>query len=742
MAGEFYARPKDGAPEDQWQTIEEHLTNVAEEAGRMALAFGAGSWGRAAGLLHDLGKYSEAFQRRLRGGPKVDHSTAGARRARALFGPVWGKLLAYAIAGHHAGLANGNDGSPSDLVSRLGESRRKRQIEPYERFDPRLLADLSLVAPPLRRDDERNGFQAAFFARMIFSCLVDADRLDSERFTSPDKAAWRDGWPDVDQLWTRLEAFLAGLRAKAAASPLNKRRNDILDACLAAADQPPGLFSLTVPTGGGKTYSSLAFALRHAHGHGLRRVIYVIPYTSIIDQNASVMRDALGDDAVLEHHSSLPVNDDQKDDGAAFRRGDLAAENWDAPLVITTNVQFFESLFANKPGKCRKLHNIAGSVIILDEAQMLPRDQLRPCLAALRELTLNYGCSVVLCTATQPAFGDAETFDSLAMRPRELAPDPERLYDEFRRVRVVLEGMLSADELAGRLAAHDQVLCVVNTRRHARDVFRRLAAARPTGQVYHLSTLMHASHRRAKLEAIRADLAAGRPCLAVSTQLVEAGVDVDFPHVYRAMAGLDSLAQAAGRCNREGRLAELGLLHVFDCDKQEYKPPHSLIAPMEEGRGVLRRCAAGDDLLSLANIGDYFAGLYHRHKDRLDVGDILAELAPGAKNADFPFATVADLFKYFDSPGQPLLVCDENLRQRIVDGLRHAPNPGLFLRLAQPWLVQLYDNDIRRLERKGVVSRVEEGGLAVLEELALYRDDVGLDIELVDAPADARGLCQ
>lgn len=366
---------------------------------------------------------------------------------------------------------------------------------------------------------------------------------------------------------------------------------------------------------------------------------------------------------------------------------------------------------------------------------MLPTECLLPCLAVLRELTLNYNCSVVLCTATQPAFGDADTFKTLALNPLELAPEPARLYEALRRVRLEHDGQLADDDLAARLAAHDQVLCVVNTRKHARNVFRLLAQARPGGVVHHLSTLMYPDHRLAKIKAIKKDLAQGRPCLVVSTQLIEAGVDVDFPVVYRAMAGLDSLVQAAGRCNREGRLTDLGVIHVFDFDQKQYRQPHSLKLPASEGRSCLRTCPPGQDPLSLERIGNFFENLYDLKKHGLDAANVLKELDKGASDVNLPFETVAGLFKYFYSPGQPLFVClDEKMRAEILSGLRYAPNPGKFLRMAQPYTVQLYEPQLKRLEGKGIVSR-NEVGLAVLEEPALYRDDVGLDID-IEHPTD------
>ena len=388
------------------QTVQQHLAGAAELARCMAETFGCGKWAHVAALWHDLGKYSRQFQRRiLDNGPRVDHSTAGAQHAAGKLGDP-GKILAYAIAGHHAGLPDGKTSDASSLHNRLEKNVPDFSACP----DAILNHDCEFTPDQVPISLRHPGFSLSLFIRMLFSCVVDADRLDTELFTKPEQAEQRGGCPSLPELEEKLNAHLDNLTASAPDTLVNRVRANVLAQCRAAASLDPGLFSLTVPTGGGKTLSSLAFALRHAIVHGHQRVIYVIPFTSIIEQNATVFRDALGERAVLEHHCNFDPPKKQEDDSDQLTWHELATENWDAPVVVTTNVQFFESLFSARPSNCRKLHNIANSVVILDEAQMLPAPLLRPCLAALHDLAANYRTSVVLCTATQPALTKGDDF--------------------------------------------------------------------------------------------------------------------------------------------------------------------------------------------------------------------------------------------------------------------------------------------------------------------------------------------
>ncbi len=762
MTRPLYAHsPPDGAVNPRWEPLEEHLAAVGRRAAGFAEAFGFAEAARAAGMLHDAGKASKAFQDYIRGASRDggDHSTAGAVLAVQRYGTDIGKLLAFGIAGHHAGLANGS--RPGRQTSSLKDRLRAGATEqPPPGID---LPTADMVAAPLR-GRARTPFGDAFLARMLFSCLVDADFLETERFYMEARGETPDRGCGValPELRDRLAAHMADLRAKAAPTEVNALRARVLDAVTARAAAPPGLFTLTVPTGGGKTLASLAFALEHAVTFGMRRVIYVIPFTSIIEQTADVFRDALNDDdAILEHHSAFDPDaprsarnpDDEEPDGARKLR--QAAENWDRPIVVTTAVQFFESLFAARTGRCRKLHNIAGSVIVLDEAQTLPLNVLRPCLEALKELAPlgggAYGCSVVLCTATQPAVRAEDGFRDGLAGARELAPDPEDLHRSLKRVTVRrCDAPLSVDDLAHRMAAEPQCLTIVNSRRHARDLFRAIRG-REGARV--LTTALCAAHRRADLAEVRADLTAGRPVRLVATSLVEAGVDVDFPVVHRAMAGLDSIAQAAGRCNRNGALGpEGGRVFVFEPAEHEgHRPPKELEQHADVAAEALR--THGADPLGLDAVRAYFADLYwtkslggdwRKGTCRLDearVGDgknpprgILAALWEAGCSLDFPFADIADAFRIIEDAQLPVIIPYGPKAHDIaalLETLRHAPHPGRIARALQPYLVQVPRAARAHLLDARAARPVcpEKFGdqFVVLENLDLYDAESGLD---------------
>lgn len=583
----LYAHTKEGAEENEWQPLEEHLLNVANLAASFAAAFGYENWGRALGILHDAGKVSPAFQRRLHGsGEHVDHSTPGAwealSRYRSELGDANGRLLAYALVGHHGGIPNGVHGERTPLKSRLdkeGIGDIAREFLEYaasvgisipsgDSLEPIPFEKLALCG---KRDIAmtRGIFSTSVLDRMLFSCLVDADYLDTEQFVTPDVSAARDGIhrDDMATLSQKLDMHMESLQSSAAPSRVNDMRAMVLEECRSAAKWVPGIYTLTVPTGGGKTLASLSFALRHAAANGMNRVIYAIPFTSIVEQNAQVFRSVLGDNNVLEHHSNYDFDAVDNDEQRLAER--LAVQNWDAPLVETTNVQLLESLFSNKPSKCRKLHNIANSVIVLDEAQMLPDNLLKVSLAMLEELVADFNVTVVLCTATQPALEGLWPFGA---SPREIASHQDELLSVFgHRTRFVIEGGVKEGDLVDTLASCQQALCIVGTKKKARvlyeDVLSRVCEEESCGEddlgVFHLSANMTPLHRSEILAEIRQRLSAGERCIVISTQLIEAGVDVDFPVVYREMAGIDSLIQAAGRCNREGKLPE-GVVHVFE----------------------------------------------------------------------------------------------------------------------------------------------------------------------------------
>lgn len=709
----FFAHSTPLPDRSDWQPLRHHLQRVGEIAREFGAWFQGQELTEVAGLLHDIGKYTDDFQRRIAGDAiRVDHATRGAMLAVERYGPV-GQLLAYGIAGHHAGLANGSTGgNRAALRERLRGTGLpllrddwRREVTLPERLDP----------PRLRVCKERSGFQAAFLARMVFSCLVDADYLDTEAFydgIAPadqhnDRSALRAVEPPrLTVLRERLDSYLSRFIAD---SDVNRVRADILAQVRNNAELVPGLFSLTVPTGGGKTLASLAFALDHAIRHGLRRVIFVIPFTSIVEQNAAVFRAALGDlgePAVLEHHSAFVPASPPRSDAERYQAQEklrLAMENWDAPIVVTTAVQFFESLFAARPSQCRKLHNIAGSVVILDEAQTLPLKLLRPAVAAIDELARNYRSSLVLCTATQPAL-NAPDFRGGLDDVRELAPNPPELFRKLDRVRVRHVGTLDDDELAGQLRTRDQVLSIVNNRRHARALYQALAD-QPGAR--HLTTLMCARHRSQVLAEVRARLQAGEPCRLVSTSLIEAGVDISLPTVYRAEAGLDSIAQAAGRCNRNGeRPAEQSEVRVFATANDDWAPPPELRQFAQAAQEVMRQSKFRDDPLSPAAIEAYFRLLYWKKGDKeLDAANLLG-LCAESRIDSLPLETLAAKFRMIDTLQMPVIVPFDDDARRDIESLRYAERSGGLARKLQPYLVQLPRNGFEALRKAGAIQPV------------------------------------
>lgn len=731
-------------PYEHWQTLQSHSVNVGEMAAEFARVFGTQEIACQTGKLHDLGKYSEAFNHRLHGGPPVDHATAGAKIAVKRWGDVIGKLMAFCIAGHHAGLANGN-----------GEGDNRRTLK--QRLALQFGADIpaldnlwqqeiklpqNLLAPPLKADAHHPFFSYAFFTRMLYSCLVDADYLDTEAFYSnlESKAAERGGYPDLNALQHNFNQFINNFRRRIAQASeqteaekrnaaLNRLRSEILDHAVEQAVQPQGLFTLTVPTGGGKTFTSMAFALEHAKQHGMRRVIYVIPFTSIIEQNAAEFRKAfgeLGEQAVLEHHSTF---DDGKLQGEATKdKLRLASENWDAPIVVTTAVQFFESLFADRSSRCRKLHNIAGSVIILDEAQMLPLNLLLPIMQAIKELAQNYRCSVVMCTATQPAVQAENGFYRGFENVREIAPKPTALFDKLRRTTVQHIGTQTDTDLFAKLGEHPQMLVIVNNRRHARSLYDQ---AKHLDGTFHLTTLMCAKHRSQKLDEIRGRLKNGEPCRVIATSLIEAGVDVDFPLVMRAEAGLDSVAQAAGRCNREGkRLPENSFVWIFAPEEQWKAPPE-----LATQAAVMRLTADSfsDDLLSTQAVAAYFSELYQLKGSELDNKKILKMHNDAGQSLDFPFQTIADKFRMIESHMQPLIIPFDVEAENLISSLHHADHIGGLLRKLQPYTVQIPEKALAALYKAGRIEPINEKNFGkqfyTLIGLDLYDEVAGLSWE-------------
>lgn len=556
---------------------------------------------------------------------------------------------------------------------------------------------------------------------MIYSCLVDADFLDTEQFLDPERAKLRQDRPTLADL---KQPLFFRLRQFCADSEINQKRARILQECIQAAPKAPGLFTLTVPTGGGKTLSSLAFAVRHGLMHGMERVIYVIPFTSIIEQNAGIFRSILGDEAVLEHHSMFEpkaTSEDKQDDSIQAKRHRMACENWDAPLIVTTNVQFFESFFANRSSRCRKLHNIANSVIILDEAQMLPERYLRPCLETIRELAANYGCTIVLCTATQPALtkSSAFPFGLPEARVTEIMEDPQALHAAFKRVQLKTVGPVSDTRIAEHILKRKQVLCIVNTRRHAHELFNGI---RDLPGAFHLSARMCPAHRSEVLDRIRRSLKTDQPCRVVATQLVEAGVDLDFPAVFREMAGLDSIAQAAGRCNRN---AEMKSGEVFVFQPEDGRIPRLFRRAAGAADSVLRRF---EDPFEPKAINEYFTQAYWLAGDELDKKEIMTDLESGVVQGDFPFRQVAKRFHLIESEMIPVIVPWDRRAEKLLKSLEYAEFPGSFLRGLQPYTVQIYSHEFAQLKTSGGIKMIQDTYAALVSLAPFYRPDVGLNI--------------
>ena len=695
------------AEDGRIQAVLEHLEGVSKRCAASAAAFGAEEHGREAGLAHDVGKYSGAFQRRLRGGPKVDHATAGAFECLRL-----GQLFAaFAVAGHHGGLPDGGGrGDAPETGTFWGRMNRASQgrLDDYSAWTQELSLPAAAMPDFLRKDK----LAGMFFTRMLFSCLVDADYADTGEFMDG-QAPDVNETASIEQLWERLQAYIADWFPPK--GELNARRCAILEQCIREGqERAPGLFTLTVPTGGGKTVASMAFALAQARKQGMERIVYVIPYTSIIEQTADTFRKILGPENVLEHHSGVLF--DTEEDGELTPDAlklVRATETWDMPVVVTTAVQFFESLFSCRPSQCRKLHSLARSVIIFDEAQMLPLPYLRPCVWAISQLAKHYGASAVLCTATQPALGPLLREFAPELSMEELCPMSAEDWDAFQRVTFHRAGKLTWDELAGQLQGQNQVLCVVNRRKTAQAVFQRL-----TGEGnFHLSTLMYPAHRKAVLAEIRRRLHEGLPCRVVSTSLIEAGVDVDFPAVYREEAGLDSILQAAGRCNREGRRSpEESIVTIF---QGEDSPPRLFAAAIGAGHLVLDRFT---DIASREAVHAYFSALLDLNgRDAQDKQGIL----PLMGKEFFPFRTVAERFHLIDDKSTVTVYIPRDDGAELITRLRAGEcSRNLYRQLGQ-YGVSIYQDHWRELDQAGVLEPLGDGTY-VLTDLRLYNDNTGL----------------
>lgn len=697
--------------EGEYQLLKDHIHGVANLAADFAADFGAADHARRAGLLHDVGKYSDAAQARQRDPEhtaKVDHSTLGAQVAMQMNDAY----AAFCVAGHHGGLPN--CGTPASKDDGTLQARLKKPLPPSAgRWREEItLPQAGAPAPWLGRE----GFAHAMYTRMLFSCLVDADYLDTEAYMT-EGGVQRGGGNSPAEMLKKLERAVAPWRENRASSALNEKRTQILERCLRGAEDAPGLYTLTIPTGGGKTVSSLAFALSHAVKYGLRRVIYVVPYTSIIEQNADVFRGIVGAENVLEHHTNADMDGDE---GSKAR---LASENWDAPVIVTTAVQFFESLFAARTSRCRKLHHIASSVVIFDEAQMLPMPYLKPCVNAIAELVEHYHVTAVLCTATQPSLGKLLADYAPGLRGKEIAQDVDGLYAFFRRARVEMAGEQEEETLAQALGGEKQALCIVNTRKRAQAIFALL----PEEGRFHLSTLMTPDHRRRVLAQIKQRLAAGLTCRVVSTSLVEAGVDLDFPTVWREICGLDSILQAAGRCNREGkRDAQESIVHVFRfTDKIPRAFAQQIVAlqkTVDQHADITSPDAVRAYFDTLMDILGVNCNDFKHSNDSVDQKKIVE------MSNQLAFADIERAFTMIDSQTIPVYIPTRENAEDIA--LLRAENVTRdVLRRLGSSAVNIYSQHFDQLRKAGALVCAEGGAYGILVDERQYDEQRGLALE-------------
>ena len=706
---------------DSWifQSNEEHQQGVAILAKRFASVFGCGNIGYVMGMLHDKGKEQKSFQNYIRkvSGFKADikcasktpHAYVGALVARKLYPHLY-PILSYPIASHHAGLYDSYDfnAKMSDEIPVGIElpqlSISEKDLFPYMRLNP---------------DDFNH------FIRFLFSCLVDADYLDTESFMNGDNYLRRNDKTSLCDLLPKLEAYLKFLSEKAPETALNRLRADIQQVCSEKSVLQSGFYSLTVPTGGGKTLSSLLWSIKHAVSHGKNRIIIAIPYTSIIVQTAAILRRIFGDENVCEHHSTFDPDEVWKDKQNASElelQQRLASENWDYPIIVTTNVQLFESIFSNKPSACRKLHNIANSVLILDEVQTLPREYLQPIVNALDTYQRLFGTSVLFTTASQPILtgnhrgtNDRVMFYGLK-HVEELTPADWNLCDKLRRVNICFDKHRSHyDDVVKRLIQYDKVLCIVNTRNDAAEIFTRMPQE---GLLFHLSRRMCPLHIRRTIEQVRVALSnpSNKIIRVVSTQLIEAGVDMDFPVVFRQEAGLDSVLQAAGRCNREGKLG-IANTYVFNLDKPL---PRGSLSEANEARKSMGEVT---DWLSQEAMTAYFRQLYCRCNS-FDEKGIVSLLKQSTRTNEMDFEQAAQAFRLIEEKGRNIIVNYDNSLE-IVDKIK---KNGFSYQLSKKignFMVNINEKDFQALLKQGLLEEIIEG-MYLLPDREQYTDETGL----------------
>lgn len=732
-----------------WQLLSSHLVNVAEQSCDFAKALELGEEGCLAGLLHDLGKYRWKFQLLLRGlEEKVPHAYAGSSLCRS--GGSAGLMAAsFAIGGHHAGLANGRDankeridrqesvaGPSAELLKTAVADFKEWLAETDDSYEARrlqqgikLLSDVANRKPALRSQG-KDPLACEFLTRLLFSALVDADRLDTERFTQQHKADTREGYrsqaPNVSRLRGMLDTFIGEKSAVGQSDEVRSLRESVRMTCERDSQLSRGMFTLNVPTGGGKTLASMNFALRHAEKHGLRRVIIVEPYLSIIDQVAKEFREAFGRLAVLEHHSlSTASPKSARDENPTAL--DLAAENWSAPIIVTTTVQFFESLFTDSPATSRKLHNLDNSVVIFDEVQNFPRHLLLPLLAMLQQFSEFAGTSFVFMSATLPDFSatvqSAIRFGEYAAtlpnnKPIQATlqrfPPLHRISDAARPFTIAsrvdydweetLPGLSTWPQIADAIQNCPQSLTIVNLKRHAHTLCCELL--KRGVRVLHLSTNLCPAHRREVLREAAELLKTDQKFALVATQCIEAGVDIDFPVLFRAVGPLDSIAQAAGRCNRHGVRPQKGRVILFTPEdegrEEKRKLPPSAI--YQQGTTETRSSFWKQDLNNPETFVRYYDRLFRldsldqpTHPDFQD-RKINRDLRPG-----LAFEDTARAFQVIDSPTTSVFVgwdsrghSVQRLKRLITATQFSSARLSRVMRMVRRFQVNIYEHEFRK----------------------------------------------
>lgn len=723
----------------EFQLLKEHLHGTAKLCIRFCVRIGARRWGFFIGILHDAGKASLPFQHQrlcvdpsdVRSQEPTDHATWGARYLYNKFKQKGqkevGRVLAFIGCGHHSGLTNSLAGQTENFERSTLEWRLTQENIPA-------IPDFALKEyekiPYKKLKLPRNSFKRFVFIKLLFSSLIDADRLDSEKYNDESRHELRT-YESIKVLYKRMKKHLKNLAHKENQTAVDKIRTAIQKRCYEMAKFAKGFFTLTVPTGGGKTFGSAIFALRHAVKHRLDRVIILSSYITIIDQNVDALQSILGTNNVLEHHCRFEW-DKKKNGHYVYIHEDLdkhflAAENWESPVIMATNVNFFESFYDFHASRCRKLHNITNSVIVFDEAHLLPPRYMKACIAILKELVKSYNCTILFSTATQPGLLKKNKLLWAIDKSKEIIKDPASLYKQLERVRYEYRPKIKRDnQLVHLIRSFPSVMCIVNTRRHALILYDDLRGLRNNTNTYHLSTLMCSVHRRIILDKIKNDLALKRPCRVISTQLVECGVCLDFPVVIRNRTGISSIIQSAGRCNREGLLLDKGLLIITNVDGSGHDLHDNFV---EEATNIARRyMERGYNLLDPDAAQNAFVELYQNFDNALDKKEILSLIEE--QGIDIPFYEISRRFKIIEAGQESVIIPYDEKARQLIEQLRILAADGVpsswyihTVRALQPYTVQVYPNDLEKIQ------------YAIDESVEPYR--ILIDGTLYDGPNDA-----